>query len=85
MGVPGRKMPQLVNTRFADDWDHEIYSAGTPTWCHESSKKRMRNTNEINWSNMPNDFNFGGSLVLRCKEVVGHGANVDIEMPVAVA
>ena len=85
MGVPGRKMPQLVNTRFADDWDHEIYSAQTPTWCHESSKKRMRNTNEINWSKMPNEFNFGESLVLRCKELVGHGANVDIEMPVAVA
>ena len=31
MGLPNRKMPKLVNTRFADDWDHEIYSANTPT------------------------------------------------------
>lgn len=85
MGLPGKKMPQLVNTRFADDWDHEIYSAHTPQWCHESKKKYMRNSNQINWSQMPSDYNFGPSLVLRCKEVIGHNANVDIEMPVIVA
>lgn len=85
MGLPGRKMPQLVNTRFADDWDHEIYSAQTPTWCHESSKKVMKGTNEISWSEMPNDFSFGPSLVMRCKEVVGNGPNIDIEMPISVA
>jgi hypothetical protein len=27
----------------------------------------------------------GSAAVLRCKEIVGHSANVDIEMPVAVA
>jgi hypothetical protein len=85
MGLLSRNMPKLVNTRFADDWDHEIYSAGTPVWCHESSKKGMRNTNAINWRQMPSDFNLGNSMVLRCKEMVGHGENVDIEMPVAVA
>lgn len=82
MGLPGRKMPQIVNTRFADDWDHEIYSAQTPTWCHESSKKVMKSTNEISWSDMPNDFSFGPSLVMRCKEMIGHGSNIDLEMPI---
>jgi hypothetical protein len=84
MGLLSRNMPKLVNTRFADDWDHEIYSAGTPVWCHESSKKGMRNTNAINWNQIPADFQLGPSTVLRCKEIVGHSANVDIEMPVAV-
>jgi hypothetical protein len=84
MGLLSRTMPKLVNTRFADDWDHEIYSAGTPVWCHESSKKGMRNTNAINWNQMPADFQLGPNTVLRCKEIVGHSANVDIEMPVAI-
>jgi hypothetical protein len=84
IGLPGRKMPQIVNTRFADDWDHEIYSAQTPTWCHESSKKVMKGRNEISWSDMPSDFSFGPSLVMRCKEMVGHSANIDIEMPIYV-
>lgn len=74
-----------VNTRFADDWDHELYSAGTPNWCHESHKKEMMSTNQIDWSKMPSDFRLGSSAVLRCKEIVGHSANVDIEMPMAVA
>lgn len=84
MGLPNRKMPKLVNTRFADDWDHEIYSANTPQWCHESSKKVMRDTNEIKWNEMPDDYKFSPSLVLRCKEMVGEGKNIDIEMPVYV-
>lgn len=85
MELLGGVMPQQVNTQYADDWDHEIYSGQTPTYCHESSAKRVRDTNEINWSKMPNDFNFGPSMVLRCKELVGYGANIDIEMPVSVA
>jgi hypothetical protein len=84
MGLLSCTMPKLVNTRFADDWDHEIYSAGTPVWCHESSKKGMRNTNAINWNQMPADFQLGPNTVLRCKEVIGHSSNVDIEMPVAI-
>jgi hypothetical protein len=85
MGIPGRKMPKLVNNRFADDWDHEIYSAQTPEWCHESKNKVMKRTNEIDWNGMPDDFNFGSSLSLRCKEIVGEERNIDIEMPVMVA
>ena len=85
IGLPNRTMPKLVNTRFADDWDHEIYSAQTPEWCHESSKKIMRDTNEIKWNQMPDDYNFGPSLVLRCKEIVGEGKNIDIEMPTYVS
>ena len=84
MGLPNRKMPKPVNTRFADDWDHEIYSAQTPTWCHESSSKRMSGTNVINWNEMPDDYKFDPTLVLRCKEMVGEGKNVDIEMPIYV-
>ena len=85
MGLLSRNMPKLVNTRFADDWDHEIYSAGTPVWCHESGKKGMRTTNAINWFQMPADFQLGPGAVIRCKEMVGHSANVDIEMPVGAA
>jgi hypothetical protein len=82
LGLLNRNIPKLVNTRFADDWDHEIYSAGTPVWCHESPKKGMRTSNAINWSQMPEEFQLGPSAVLRCKEMVGHSQNVDIEMPI---
>lgn len=85
MRLPNRNVPKVVNTHFADDWDHEIYSAQTPEWCHKSSKKLMRDSNEINWNEMPNDYKFGPSLVLRCKEMVGEGKNIDIEMPVYVS
>jgi hypothetical protein len=84
LNLLSRNMPKLVNTRFADDWDHEIYSAGTPIWCHESHKKGMRSTNAINWGQMPANFQLGSSIVLRCKEMIGHSENVDIEMPVSV-
>jgi hypothetical protein len=83
LGIPGREMPKLVNTRFADDWDHEIYSAQTPQWCHESSKLVIKRTNEIDWSKIPSDFNLGKSISLRCKEIVGGGDNIDLEMPIA--
>lgn len=79
------KTPKLVNTRFADDWDHEIYSAATPQWCHESRNKKIRGTNEIKWSEMPEEYQFGSALALRCKEIVGNNANIDIEMPIQVA
>lgn len=79
----GKNTPNVVSTHFADDWDHEIYSAQTPAWCHESNKM-MKNTNEIKWSDMPSEFNLGSSLSLRCKEMVGHGANIDIEMPIVI-
>lgn len=84
MGLRNRKMTKTVNTHFADDWDHEIYSAHTPESCHKSSKKMMCERNEINWQQMPDDFKFAPSLVLRCKEMVGEGKNIDIEMPVYV-
>ena len=85
MRLLSRNMPKLVNTRFADDWDHEIYSAGTPIWCHKSPTKGMRDTNDINWAQMPADFQLGPEAVLRCKEMVGESANVDIEMPIGAA
>jgi hypothetical protein len=84
MGLPGSQMTKLVNTRTADDWDHEIYSAGTPTWCHESSKKVMKPYNKINWVQMPQDFQLGMNIQLRCKEIVGEERNMDIEMPIMV-
>lgn len=76
-----RNMPSLVSTRFVDDWDHEIYSTGTPTWCHDSSTKQLDTTNTIKWDNMPADFQLDSTVVLRCKEIVGHGQNLDVEMP----
>lgn len=80
MGLPGRKMPTHVNTRFADDWDHNLYSICTPTWCHNSKNKQMRLTNSISWSQLPVEFQFGPNVVLRCKEIIGHDSNVDIEI-----
>lgn len=73
------------NTRFADDWDHEIYSIGTPTWCHESKKKIMNTANFIGWNEMPAEFQLDASAILRCREVVGHNQNIDIIMPISVA
>lgn len=79
-----RTLPQINNSLFADDWDHEIYSAETPAWCHESKRKGMKKTNEINWLEIPNDFQLGSSTSLRCKEIVGMSTNIDIEMPIEV-
>lgn len=84
MNVFSSKKPKTVNTKFADDWDHEIYSGQTPEKCHNSGKKIMKSTNEIDWTEIPSDFNFGPSMVLRCKEMVGHGPNIDVEMPIYV-
>lgn len=81
-GIPDRRMPALVSTRFADDWDHEIYSAGTPTSCHESRLKYLDTKNQIMWNDMPSDFQLDSSVVLRCKEIIGYEKNLDIEMPV---
>jgi hypothetical protein len=80
--LPGRQMPKVNSTRVADDWDHEIYSAFTPEWCHSSKNKEMTNTNRIDWSQMPRDFQFDANIQLRCKEIVGEERNIDIEMPV---
>jgi len=81
----GREFPtaNTINAGpSADDWDHELYSAGTPKWCHESRYKRPMGTNSIDWSKMPSNFRLGSGVELRCKEVVGRAANVDIQMPV---
>ncbi len=72
----------IDSASLADDWDHELYSAGTPKWCHESRNKRLMGTNSIEWSKMPSDFRLGSGVELRCKEVVGRASNVDILMPV---
>lgn len=70
---------QEKKTNLADNWDHELFSVGTPTWCHES-KKGIRN-NKINWSKMPNDFNLDSYVILRCYEKSGYSPNIDIQMP----
>lgn len=80
--LPGRQMPKINSTRVADDWDHEIYSAFTPEWCHSSKNKEMINRNLIKWGEMPRDFQFDANIQLRCKEIVGEERNIDIEMPV---
>jgi hypothetical protein len=79
----GFPLANTVNAgHLADDWDHELYSAGTPKWCHESRYKRPMGTNSIDWSKMPSDFRLGSGVELRCKEVVGRSPNIDIQMAV---
>ncbi len=73
---------QGLGSDSVDDWDHELYSAGTPPWCHDSRSKVMKHENSIDWSKMSNEFRLGPGTQLRCKEIVGQGQNVDIEMPV---
>lgn len=70
-----------TNHQMADDWDHEIFSAYTPKWCHESSGKWPNTHNSIDWTKMPEEFNLGSSVSLYCKERVGLGKNEDIQMP----
>lgn len=83
--LPGKQVPKFINTRSADDWDHEIYTAETPVWCHESQSKEMLSRNRINWGQLPADFQLGEFAVIRCKEMKGHNANTDIEMPIQKA
>jgi hypothetical protein len=63
------------------DWDHELFSLLTDTSTHESRKKIMKERNEIDWSDMPKEYQYSPRQQLRCKEIVGREyPNVDVEM-----
>jgi hypothetical protein len=63
------------------DWDHELFSLLTDASTHESRKKVMKERNEIDWSDMPKEYQYSPRQQLRCKEIVGREyPNVDVEM-----
>ena len=66
-------------TKQASNWDHTIYSVGTPRWCHESTKTIQNN--KINWSKMPANYYLDCYVILNCYEKNGYCPNIDIWMP----
>ncbi len=77
---PSRNIPKVVTHKYADDWDHELYSAGTDQREHSSEDKRIQYGNVIEWEKMPAEFQLSNTVSLRCKEIVGEYPNKDIEM-----
>jgi hypothetical protein len=66
------------------DWDHEIYTVRTPNTAHSSATRFSRPQNEINWSQMPAEFESGSARQLRCWEIAGGAEpNRDIVIPIA--
>lgn len=71
---------------YSADWDHSIYTVGTPWGLHRSQRKTPRPMNAIKWSDMPAEFQWGPDVQLRLMEIVGAGEpNRDIVAPVVVA
>jgi hypothetical protein len=65
------------------DWDHEIYTVRTPPSAHHSLTRLPRSQNEINWSQMPDEFDAGSRHQLRCWEIAGGAEpNRDIVIPI---
>ena len=74
------------NSDRADDWDHEIYTALTPsTVAHNVSDRPPADRNAINWAKMPAAYQFGAAYPLRCFERIGAGPNEDLTFPIAVS
>ena len=66
------------------DWDHEIYTVRTSHSAHRSLTRIPRSQNEINWSQMPDEFAIGSKHQLRCWEITGGAEpNRDIILPLA--
>ena len=74
--------PIFVNHKVADDWDHELYSAYTDPREHDSKTKQLHYQNAIRWSEMPADYQYGNTISMRCKEIVGEYPNKDIQMTI---
>ena len=68
------------------DWDHAIYTVGTPWSMHRSSRKSPSHRNQIDWAKMPDGFRWGADVQLRLMEIAGTGEpNRDILAPLATA
>ncbi len=70
----------IPNGKYADDWDHELYSLKTSKNNHISKTKNLLSYNKINWSNMPENFRIGQDNTLHCMEIFGEKENIDIMM-----
>ena len=73
-----RLMPTLH--KYANDWDHELFSIGTGIHEHVSEKKEVISKNAIRWDEFPEEFQHTSRKVMRCREIVGDHLNTDIEM-----
>ncbi len=70
----------IPNGKYADDWDHELYSLKTSKNNHTSKTKGLLSYNKINWSNIPEIFRIGQEITLHCMEIFGEKENIDIMM-----
>jgi hypothetical protein len=67
----------------ADDWDHDIYTAGTSSvHAHKNSRLFPKSINSIAWARMPAAFQMGTGMPLRCFSRRGEGPNEDLVFPI---
>jgi hypothetical protein len=77
----------FANSRFhsnkwADDWDHEIYSiCTTADSAHKQSREQRvpKDYNELKWDQFPSDFRWKSGQRLHAWCVSGEFPNVDLE------
>lgn len=86
-GIPVQPLPPLFyeSNRVVDDWDHDIYIM-YPDWeqirkQHEFVEtcvdRTFSNTNEINWSKLPKDFQHDKEVSIGHFKYYGQGTNKD--------
>jgi hypothetical protein len=68
---------------FTHDWDHKIFSLGTPlcTETHSPSSYMPYKHNSLKWFMFPQDFQWGNGVPLRRLEIKGGYKNIDIHLP----
>jgi hypothetical protein len=71
----------FASVQYSDDWDHALYSIGTPISAHTARRKEPKSNNEIDWSKMPSNFRLGPNNTMHCMDIYGSYDNVDIVMP----
>jgi hypothetical protein len=69
----------------ADDWDHDVYTAGTvEAVAHKNRVLFPSDTNHITWSRMPAAYQLGTDVPLRCFSRRGYGPNEDLTFPLDI-
>ena len=69
------------NPKITADWDHEIYFCGLPKLSLPKEKVKYSKDNEIDWDEMPKNFNVGSFAPIQ--KIVRKGSsypNEDIEL-----
>lgn len=82
--IMASRVHSLGDTRFAEDWDHDIYTVLTPHDVAHRSADTPRRTNSVDWRKMPADYRLTSEYPLRLFTRKGAHRNEDIQFPISV-